>query len=59
MDTAGAAPGAMLMLSEVKFRESSKLEMFGRESAFLLGGFLGVLNDERENRGIVFTESHF
>ena len=56
MVTAGAvAPGARLALrlSEVKLNESSRAEMFGTESDFLRGAFLGVLNEERrENRGI-------
>ena len=52
IDTAGTAPGAIFMLSVVMFNESSKLEIFGIDSDFLLGGFLGVLNEDLENRGI-------
>lgn len=52
MDTAGTAPGAMFILSVVMFKESSKLDIFGRDSHFLLGGFLGVLKEDLEKRGI-------
>ena len=55
MATAGATPSP-LALSAVKFRVSSRpsVEMLGTESAFLLGGFLGVLKEDLEKRGIIF-----
>lgn len=55
MDTTGLVPipgVRLVMLSEVKLNESSSAEMLGTDSAFLLGGFFGVLNEDRENNGI-------
>lgn len=41
-----------LMLSVVKFRESSNWAMFGSD-LFLLGGFFGVRNEDLVKRGII------
>ena len=52
METGGGPPS--LTLSAVKLSVSSRprVERFGTESAFLLGGFLGVLKEDLEKRGI-------
>ena len=54
METGGGPPSP-LTLSAVKLSVSSRprVERFGTESAFLLGGFLGVLKEDLEKRGIL------
>lgn len=51
LSPAACASTSSLMLSVVKFSESSKPAMLGRD-LFLLGGFLGVRKDDLENNGI-------
>ena len=55
METGGGPPPSPRILSAVKLSVSSRprVERFGTESAFLLGGFLGVLNEDLEKRGIL------
>ena len=55
METGGGAPPSPRTLSAVKLSVSSRprVERFGTESAFLLGGFLGVLKEDLEKRGIL------
>ena len=55
METAGASPSP-LILPTVKLNAVSSrptVERFGTESAFLLGGFLGVLKEDLEKRGMM------
>ena len=56
METGGGGSPPALALSAVKFSVSSRprVDRFGTESAFLLGGFLGVLKEDLEKRGISF-----
>ena len=55
METGGGPPPSPRMLSAVKLSVSSRprVERFGTESAFLLGGFFGVLKEDLEKRGIL------